>query len=51
MILHDAKIGEWHCVYLGENNGNTLCDFKDKIYANKKEEWILGIDIDNKLSL
>ena len=51
MIVHDGKIVEWHCVYLRENNENNLCDFNDKIYPNNKEEWILGIDIDNKPSL
>ena len=44
-------VGEWHCMYLGENTKNTVCSFKDNSYANSKEETILDTNIDYKLSL
>lgn len=42
----ELKVGEWHCMYLGENTKHTVHNFKDKSYTVNTEETVLGTSID-----
>ena len=47
MVLNSKKC---HFMCIGKDGGNETFTFKDVCYKRSKEEVILGITIDNKLS-